>query len=104
MQTAFDHLSANQPRKDAQAAKEDTQTNIIELNDARQHVGVVAETLHKMAVNQGMDENQQSGNERQEVNPSCLAGEEVSTHFNQRQARRLAPPQPPRLAGDRSQQ
>ena len=42
VQAALDHLPANQPRKNAQAAEEDAQANVIELDDARQDIGVVA--------------------------------------------------------------
>ena len=39
MQAAFDNLATDEPREDTQAAKEDSQPDVVELDDARAHFG-----------------------------------------------------------------
>jgi len=39
---ALDHLSANEPRKNAEASEKDAEPYVVELHDSGQNIGVFA--------------------------------------------------------------
>src|SRR5258708_5712982 len=57
MQAAFDHLATDEPREDTQAAKEDSQPDVVELDDARKHLGIVADRCGIVWINDGVNGN-----------------------------------------------
>jgi hypothetical protein len=52
-----------------------------------------------MMIDQEMNEDDESGDKGEKVNPGRFPGEEIPPQFNAREARRLNPPQPPGLLG-----
>ena len=48
MQAALDHFPANEAGEDAKAAEEDAEADVVELDDAGQHVRVVIEIKRRV--------------------------------------------------------
>jgi hypothetical protein len=69
VQAALNHLSANEPGKDAQAAKENSQPDVIKLDDACQNIGIVAHRECRMCLGHQVNEDDDGGNEGKKVNP-----------------------------------
>jgi hypothetical protein len=69
MQAAFDHLTANQARENPKTSKEDSQPDVIDLNDSRKHVRVIVYRHDRVALKQGVQQNDDSGNESEKKDP-----------------------------------
>ena len=98
MQAALDHFSADEAGKDTQAAKEDSETNVIELDDSCEDARIFAHRGYLMGIEEQMNEDDDRGDEGEKVDPAGLPGEKVSAQLDARDATGLTTPQAPGLA------
>ncbi len=97
MEAALDHLAADEARENPQAAEEDRQAEIVELDDPCQHLGIFADGELRVAGEQRVNEEDDGRAEGEEVNPGRFPGEQIAPHFDAGHAPGLQPIQAPRL-------
>ena len=97
MQAALDHFAANQSRKNSETSEENSQAEIVELDDAGEHLGIFGDFVLRVAGEQRVNEEDDGRAEGEEVNPGGFPGEQIAAHLNAGHAPRLQPIQAPRL-------
>jgi len=98
VQRALDHFAAEKPGKDPHAGEKDAKPEIVELNNSSEDEGVILQ-LGRVStfVPKVVDQNDDDGYQREQINPNSAAREEVAANFRAHEDGDLTGKQSPRL-------